>query len=507
MSEPVSRQSPLARALRALVAAAALAAILGYLGIALLHLRYPEELEWIEGGMIDAVARLTRGEKLYVAPSLDYVPFIYAPLWFHVAAFCSKLFGVGFFAARLPSFLASLAAILLIGAFIHRETKDKTAALMGAGLYAATYPIAASFYDLARVDSLFVALLLGGIYLLRFHPSTAATASAGALFALAFFTKQSAPIVLAPIALHLLLTDRRRGLLFAGVAGSLMALGVLLYNRSSEGWFWHYVFFLPSKHQIVKRFFLDFWLELFLLLGIACALAAAYFAVEEDRDARRFHLFAAAGMFGAALAGRVHLGGWSNVLCPAYAVLGVLFGLGAHRALDRASRMDKRRAAVLVPLVLAGALLQFVIRAYDPRRFLAPAAHAEAWSALRREVQSFRGDVYVSAHGFVGPRVGKPAHAHQMALSDELRGSGTGPIAEGLRREIRKALTERRFAALVIDNPWLPKPALDPSYEKARDIAHQASLGPVIGWQVAQPHTIWVPREAPAQKPAAEAAP
>ena len=485
------------RALRAILGAAAAAAILVYLGIALIHLRYPHEIEWIEGGMVDEIARLTRGEKLYVEPTVDYVPFIYAPLWFHVAALFSKVFGVGFFAARLVSVVSSMAAMALIAAFIHRETKDRIAALAGAGLYAATYPIAASFYDLARVDSLFVALLLGGLYVLRFRDSHVATIAAAALFALAFFTKQSAPIAIAPIALHLIWADRRRGLLFSAACGAMMGGGVLAYNIASDGWFWHFCFVVPSAHTIMNRAFFNFWAELGMLLGFAYIFAACYVVLQKRSDAKRFYLFAAAGMLGAALAGHVHRGAWSNVLSPAYAVLAVLFGLGLHALLVHAAslvRAATARAGAVAPVALSLAVAQLAVRAYDPRRFLASAAHAEAWRALIAEVQSIPGDVFVSAHGFVGPRAGKRAHAHQMAISDELRSMPSSPTAKALRLRIARAIEQRQFAALVLDNVWLPGTLIHPRYEKTRDIPMRTSLGPVIGWRTAQPSGIWVPK-------------
>ena len=37
------------------------------------------EIEWMEGSMVDHVRRVIDGQPLYVAPSLDFVPFIYPP--------------------------------------------------------------------------------------------------------------------------------------------------------------------------------------------------------------------------------------------------------------------------------------------------------------------------------------------------------------------------------------------------------------------------------------------
>ena len=433
------------RILRPALALLGGAAVLVYLGVAIVHLRYPFELEWIEGGMVDEVRRLVDGEKLYLKPTLDYVPYIYAPLWFYIAAAFSKVFGVGFFAARLVSFLASLGSIALVARFVHAECKDRLAALAAAGAFAATYPIAAAFYDLARVDSLFIVLLLGGLYLVRFHPTTRATIAAAALLTLAFLTKQSGPIVFAPAALYVWLEDRRRGILFAATGAALMLGSVIVLDRLSDGWFWHFVFTLPVHHPRVKRVLWTFWFDDLLgPLAVACLFSLFYVLVGPGggdgkpvdpagapaSDPRRFYVLAAAGMLGVSLAGRLHLGGWSNVCAPAYAFLAVLFGLGLHGALARAAALPARGLQLFA---LVAGVLQLASLLYDPRRYLPRSEHEQAWRGLLATVEALPGDVYVSAHGFVGTRVGKRAHAHQMALSDELRSLVARPTSSAAR--------------------------------------------------------------------------
>jgi hypothetical protein len=79
-----------------------------------------------------------------------------------------------------------------------------------------------------------------------------------------------------------------------------------------------------------------------------------------------------------------------------------------------------------------------------------------------------------------------------MALSDELR-SGE-PSAEGLRREVRRSVDRKRFDVIVLDNEWIPSAELEARYDQAGEVKDRGSLGPVIGWGVAQPHSIWVPK-------------
>ena len=72
------------------------------------RISYPYELEWMEGGSVDHVKRILSGLQLYVEPDLQFVPFIYTPVYFYVSALFSKLLGIGFFPLRMVSFLSSL---------------------------------------------------------------------------------------------------------------------------------------------------------------------------------------------------------------------------------------------------------------------------------------------------------------------------------------------------------------------------------------------------------------
>ena len=114
--------------------------IVMYAVVALLRLRYPYELEWIEGGMVNHVAQIRAGHSLYGPPSVGFTPDIYTPLYYVVAAGVTFLAGIGFFSLRLVSLLASFALLGALAKLAHRETDSRAAALVAAGLFAATLP-------------------------------------------------------------------------------------------------------------------------------------------------------------------------------------------------------------------------------------------------------------------------------------------------------------------------------------------------------------------------------
>ena len=98
------------RALKVGVAVVGAAFLLMYVVVAVLRIRSPFELEWIEGGVVDDVRHILAGHQLYVRPSIKFMPYIYTPLYYYVAAGAAKVFGIGFFPLRLVSFVASLGA-------------------------------------------------------------------------------------------------------------------------------------------------------------------------------------------------------------------------------------------------------------------------------------------------------------------------------------------------------------------------------------------------------------
>ena len=131
-----------------------------YLILVFFRIQYPFELEWMEGGSVHQVIRILSGQKLYVSPSLEFVPFVYTPLYFYISASISRIIGAGFVPLRLVSFISSLGCFFIIFLFVKRETKSNFFGILAASLFSATFRRSGAFFDIARVDSLFLFFLL-----------------------------------------------------------------------------------------------------------------------------------------------------------------------------------------------------------------------------------------------------------------------------------------------------------------------------------------------------------
>ena len=170
-----------------------------YCMVGALRMPFPGALEWLESNTYYQMLRVLAGQSLYVEPSLEYVPAIYPPLYFYVAALLARITGPGFLALRLVSFLSSLGSMALIGYIVYRESYRRIAGLWAAGLFAATYYVTATYFDAARVDPLFLFLSLCAVTVVRFAPGMAGCMLAAVLLAGATLTKQTALILCLPL--------------------------------------------------------------------------------------------------------------------------------------------------------------------------------------------------------------------------------------------------------------------------------------------------------------------
>src|SRR5690348_1839440 len=96
----MERASKIVRALAVLVAACAYA-VVAWLFVR--RLFYPYDLEWMEGGMLCHALRLLEGKPIYAAPSVDFIPYLYTPLYPALLAALGRVVGLGYLLARLVS--------------------------------------------------------------------------------------------------------------------------------------------------------------------------------------------------------------------------------------------------------------------------------------------------------------------------------------------------------------------------------------------------------------------
>ena len=189
--------------LSSLLGASLVAYVVALAAISLARIVYPYPLDDLEPVALAEVQRILQGQPIYAPPTLEYVPLIYGPVYFYLSAAVATLTGPGFASLRVVATLASAGMIALAGLFVRRETGSLAAALVAAGLLAASFPLVNGAMSVGRTDSTCLVFLLAALYLVRtasLAPRTRwwTVAASGFLAGLALLTKQSStPVVVA----------------------------------------------------------------------------------------------------------------------------------------------------------------------------------------------------------------------------------------------------------------------------------------------------------------------
>lgn len=446
----------------------AIVAIAAFLTVALLRIDYAFDLDWMEGGGVDLVAAIVGGQKLYAAPTVDHCAYLYAPLYFYLCAAVAPLFGATYACLRGVSLLASVGCLSLLFRHAWLETGRAVVGLWAAGLYAASFVVCGSWYDLARVDALYLFLLLSVLHLARFHRTTPGYALAGLLLAAAFFTKQTALGMVPPLTLCGLFVSRRAAAALASTALSCSGVTYALLDWYFDGYYRYYCFTVPAGHRIVKKMLELFWtVHVLPHLAIALLLTVVYLLMlwrRRDLERLAFYGMAGGSLVAMSWLSLLKVGGYKNVLMPAVAML----SLGAALALGEAAR---HRAGPLLRIpLLALCLAQLIHLRYDPRTQVPTAADRQAAARLVARLAAVDGDVLVPFHGAINALAGKPRHAHVVGIHDVMAGD-RGPIGKSLRRSVQDALATHRFAVVVLDSRWFPG-EMESYYERSEAVAH-----------------------------------
>lgn len=474
--------------------------IAAFVILSLIRMRYPFDLEWVEGALVDELARILDGKPLYEAPSIAHAPFPYAPLAFYFSAALSKLFGLGYLPLRVLSILSTLTLMGILFLFVRKQSGKWALGLIAAGLFASTYKLSAYWFDLARVDMPFLALLAIGAYLLYFHPTKKMAALAAILLALSFFAKQTALGPILALSIFVLLFHRNLLLYFFVPLLLLLAAGLFFFQWLSDGWFFYYAFEVVRHHGLFKSRIFSFWSEdLLAPLFPMISLGLLYlFSIAKKLSDRRFWfaLLFSGSLLGVSFLSRIKNGGAMNTLIPLHFVLALYAPLGLDAFLREKSKLAAQAQSRLRPI---GALLflflffQFAIGSYAPARFIPPEGFKQEGHRALQLLRNIPGDVWVLRYGNLSRRVGKKPMAHISTMKEVLRADQENKV---FRDEILRSIRERRLGAIVVDRGAIPhfaKRAIAEHYEATSHVIRLIRWQTHYGWDRTAEH-IFLPK-------------
>ena len=486
---------------------------------------YPYDLEWMEGGLLHHALRIRLGEGIYAPPNVDFIPYLYTPLYPTLLALFGSPFGISYLLGRVISLIglvgiAGTTIASFAGARQRHLGSSAAGVVLALGLFAAYYPYVEGWYDLVRADTFFLFMVTAGIAgLVPWARSDEGivghgkVAAGAALMALAFFCKQTGIIYVGFGGLIVLVVNWRRVPIYVAMAGLIGLGGSLLLNRSTNGWFWTYVWEIHRAHDFnMDRFYLSFrnilWHFPAPAVVIAATLVLVGYTASRARGvpapARPFVLWTLAYLV-STLVGAI---GWGtefahfNAYIPAFLHGALAAGsavpavVACVRVLGRARRHTEAIATVLALAAAAPLAATCLLERWQPQRFIPTAADVAAGGRLIERLKAIEGDVWMPSHPWYLQLAGKAPHVHRMGIKD-VTTRQTRTI-EGLDDKLRS----HGFSAIVLDNRDLQTelPALRQYYRPAEILPPDERPRVYSGAQVA-PESIWIPA-IPATPPA-----
>jgi len=447
--------------------------------IASQRLFYPYELEWTEGAFLDQIFWITAGHTPYSPPSIYHIPTLYSPFYFLVSAILAKIIGASFIAPRLVSILSTLVFFILLFLIIKHLTKNHSAGILAAGAYAACYRFSGAWMDLAKTDSLVLVILLLAFYIVQKSTHWKGLLCGGALFTLAYFTKQIALPVIAITATGFMVFQRSKTWLVWITTGLSALLLFILLEHLSDGWFSFYTIRTGSSHALISDY-LIFWKTLLLkFLPTAISGIAYLFVLYIESRKNGWKLYSDCWItciFSAALIASswmINFKVWTydNGFMPACMGFALLTGLAYAQFIKPYSQRSygKYWYHNISTIQYWGFSLLFMVQMalllYNPIPQMPSKANWEAWDAFVHRIESLPGEVLVFQHGYVNTLANKPQYFHSAPLFDVL--AAKGKIKGALNNErveitekiYKNAIANQSFDWIILDREnvnWAP---------------------------------------------------
>ncbi len=401
--------------------------------VLVLRVGFPLDLEWLESGQIYQVYRVLHGLPLYTRPDV-FVPYPYPPGYFIAVASLGAVTRLDFWTARAVSDVC-LVGVLVIQAFELRRLGLRwygaaLAVLVTAGV-AASYPLVGGSFDLARADTMNVALAALAATLVSEHVmSTARVVGISAVLTAAVYTKQTNVFFAAWIVLYVIARQRRAGLMIAAVTFTLCAALLSWLEWSTQGWFVRWIFSMRN-HVIVWEHLTEgihVAREGAPFIVIIPVVAGGVAFVRRLRARTVLWLGLAVAAVPAAFLPMIEEGGWVNSMTP----LLVFSWIAAALLVGDIDRgLGRTRSAVGVrAFVLAGAWWHLHQAEWSPGSFVPSAQRWADAEALHAFVRALPGDVAMPTYPFVPVRDGKSTAQMSLIACFDASQRGRGIVCD-----------------------------------------------------------------------------
>jgi hypothetical protein len=417
------------------------------------HINFPLNLEAMELLILQHLRRLMSGLPIYVAPAPDFVPLVYAPLYYYLSVPFAWLFGANLFTLRLVAILGMLGAGIVIFLAVRRHTASTWWAIMAVGLFAASYRAMDTYLDNAHSDSWLLFTVLLGCYLIDLNRSRATNLLGVFVLVVSFWFKQHGALFAVGGVLYL---TWREGIKHSWMYWALATLfGPLLYALAPAlmfgAHFHYYTLIVPSQWSAVNfagfKRYLGYAIKNYLVLAASGTTAVFTLLLRFPRLKRvniwyfTFPFAVLSGFLGA-----MDDGSNNNIFIPiaTWFILTGVFGL--------------QYAAENIPLVKTWALhllavgASFALLFYNPASVVVSRAAPQAYRDFIQYLNSLDGRVYAP---WIGPLQDGyefyPA-VHWVPMEDLIRGPGVDEYNHPTTRKLLDPVLHPNGAAYILMN-------------------------------------------------------
>jgi hypothetical protein len=307
-------------------------------------------------------------------------------------------------------------------------------------LFLGGYHINGFWYEVARVDSLFVALMLAGLALANYagDSNRKLILSAG-MFALAAFTKQTGFVIAIGFALYLFIKFGRRAWYFLIPFSALTVIPMLLINLSTDGWFFYHIFYIGSADPIEGNRLVNFITKEVFGVMAGLSLIVIFATVFGIQRMGLKVLLKQPWLIGLGLAivmsglGRMRVGGNINNRMPTYALLcltpAILMQIFVQ-PLSSGEYIGEGRQIVWQNWIVAILILmQFALGRYSPQQHIPSSFMKQSGDRLVQTIAASKGPILVMMHPYYTVLAGKEPST-QIATLWYVRHRGELPLPD-----------------------------------------------------------------------------
>lgn len=394
--------------------------------------------------MFDISYRILHRLPIYTKPTIDYVPMMYPPGFYLLGSFLIILFGEHLWSLRLISFVSSIISGILIFEIIRKITKSPFFSFLGAGIFFGAFKITGFWYDLARVDSLFIMLVLLSLYLIVSWENSLSIITSSFSLSFAFFTKQSGIFFITATIVWLFFFLRKRLPLFLLILIPMCLSITLILDHLSDGWYLYWVYKLPKYQPLLKDKLILFKSDMLKGLPVICGMGIVWiflFILKRD-NIFNFKLLISLFLlssFIVSLLGRGIEGGVENAIIPFVAISSITTGIAV-------ANFSKKLRLAIYGIVI----FQFVIFFYNPAANIPSKMDRICGDKFLKILSSINGDVFLPYHGFYLIKAHKKPCAYTMGLFDVLKDRDNGrAIMDDWTALFKERLEKKGYAAII----------------------------------------------------------